>query len=67
MKLELTKNDILLVKLACSALIAFFMIRFLLMPGIERLQENGIQNAGDGDGDGGGHREHPCAGAVHRE
>ena len=48
MKLELTKNDILLVKLACSALIAFFMIRFLLMPGIE-------------------HREHPCAGAVHRE
>ena len=44
MKWELNQNDILLVKLACSALIAFFMIRFLLMPGIERLQENGIQN-----------------------
>lgn len=44
MKLELTKNDILLVKIACSALIAFFMIRFLLMPGIDRLQENDIQN-----------------------
>ncbi len=44
MKWELNQNDILLVKLACSALIAFFMIRFLLMPGIERLQENDIQN-----------------------
>ncbi len=44
MKWELNQTDILLVKLACSALIAFFMIRFLLMPGIERLQENDIQN-----------------------
>ena len=44
MKLELTQRDILLLKLACSAVIAFFMIRFLLMPGLERFQENSIQN-----------------------
>lgn len=44
MKLELTNKDILLLKLACSALIAFFIIRFLVMPGISRLQENTIQD-----------------------
>lgn len=44
MKLELTEHDILLLKLAGSALIAFLMIRFLVMPGAERLQENRIQN-----------------------
>lgn len=44
MKLELTENDVLLLKLACSALIAFLIIRFLLMPGISRLQENMIQS-----------------------
>ncbi len=43
MKLELTEKDILLLKIACSALIAFFMVRFLLMPGISRYQENKIQ------------------------
>lgn len=44
MKMELTESDIFLLKLACSGLIAFFVIRFLLMPGIDRFQENTIQN-----------------------
>lgn len=43
MKLELTEHDIVLLKLAVSALIAFLMIRFLLMPGIGSFQENTIQ------------------------
>ena len=43
MRLELTENDILLLKLAGSVLIAFLVIRFLLMPGIEHHQENIIQ------------------------
>lgn len=43
MRLELTENDILLLKLAGSVLIAFLVIRFLLMPGIEDYQENTIQ------------------------
>lgn len=43
MRLELTENDILLLKLAGSILIAFLVIRFLLMPGIEHFQENCIQ------------------------
>ncbi len=43
MRLELTENDILLLKLAGSVLIAFLVIRFLLMPGIEYYQENIIQ------------------------
>lgn len=43
MRLELTENDVLLLKLAGSILIAFLVIRFLLMPGIERFQENCIQ------------------------
>ena len=43
MRLELTENDILLLKLAGSVLIAFLVIRFLLMPGIEHYQENIIQ------------------------
>ena len=45
MKLELTEHDIVLLKLAVSALIAFLMIRFLLMPGIGSFQENTIQYA----------------------
>lgn len=43
MRLELTENDILLLKMAGSVLIAFLVIRFLLMPGIEHYQENIIQ------------------------
>ena len=43
MKLELTENDVLLLKIAGSALIAFLIVRFLLMPGIERLQENTLE------------------------
>ena len=43
MRLELTENDILLLKLAGSVLIAFLVIRILLMPGIEHYQENIIQ------------------------
>ncbi len=43
MRLELTESDILLLRVAGSVLIAFLMIRFLLMPGIEHYQENIIQ------------------------
>lgn len=43
MKLELTEHDIRLLKAAGSILIAFLMVRFLLMPGIQRFQENTIQ------------------------
>lgn len=43
MRLELTENDVLLLKLAAGILIAFLVIRFLLMPGIGRFQENCIQ------------------------
>lgn len=41
--MKLTDKDILLVKLAVSILIVFFMIRFLIMPGIGRYQENRIE------------------------
>lgn len=43
MKLELTENDVLMLKIAGSALIAFLIVRFLLMPGIERFQENTLE------------------------
>lgn len=43
MKLELTERDIRLLQLACSALIAFFMIRFWLMPGLEQLQQKKME------------------------
>lgn len=41
--MKLTDKDILLVKLAVSILIVFFMVRFLIMPGIGRYQENRIE------------------------
>lgn len=44
MKLELTEKDVLLLKLLFSILIAFLMIRFLVMPGLELYQEHSIQN-----------------------
>ncbi len=44
MRLEITENDILLLKLASSALIIFLVVRFLLMPRIAQLQEYDIQN-----------------------
>ena len=43
MKLELTENDVLMLKIAGSALIAFLIVRFLLAPGIERFQENTLE------------------------
>lgn len=43
MKLELTEKDVFLLKLAISVLIVFMMIRFLIMPQIERIQEGQIQ------------------------
>lgn len=44
MKPELTEKDILLLKLVFSILIAFLMIRFFVMPGLELYQENSITN-----------------------
>lgn len=41
--MKLTDKDILLVKLAVSILIVFFMVRFLIMPGIGRYQESRIE------------------------
>lgn len=41
--MKLTDKDILLVKLAVSILIVFLMVRFLIMPGIGRYQENRIE------------------------
>ena len=41
--MKLTDKDILLVKLAVSILIVFFMVRFLIMPGIGSYQENRIE------------------------
>lgn len=43
MKLELNENDIVLLKIAACILIAFLVIRFLLMPEIERFQENSMR------------------------
>lgn len=43
MRMELTEHDIRLLKLAASVLIAFLVVRLLLMPGIERFQENGLR------------------------
>lgn len=43
MKLELTENDIILLKLAASILVAFLVIRFLLIPEIGRFQDNCMQ------------------------
>lgn len=43
MRVELREHDILLLKLAGSVLIAFLIIRFLLMPAAGQLQENRIQ------------------------
>ena len=43
MKLELTEHDIFLLKLAGSELIAFLAIRFLVMPGLSRLQESTLR------------------------
>lgn len=43
MKLELTEKDVFLLKLAISILIVFMMIRFLIMPQIDRIQEGQIQ------------------------
>ena len=43
MRMELTKSDILLLKLSLSALILFAFVRLLIMPGIGRYQENVIQ------------------------
>lgn len=40
MKLELTRKDLFLLKLSLSVLIIFFMVRFLIMPGLGRYQEN---------------------------
>ena len=40
MKLELTQKDLFLLKLSLSVLIIFFTIRFAVMPGISRYQEN---------------------------
>lgn len=43
MKLELTKRDILLLKLTSCVLIAFVMVRFGLMPSVTRLQERQLE------------------------
>ena len=43
MKLELTQRDILLLKLAGSVLILFVMVRFMIMPGIGRIQERSLE------------------------
>lgn len=43
MKPELTQKDILLLKIAFSVLIVFMMVRFVIMPQIQRYQENVIQ------------------------
>lgn len=43
MKPELTQKDILLLKTAFSILIVFMMIRFAIMPEIQRHQENVLQ------------------------
>ena len=40
MKLELTQKALFLLKLSLSVLIIFFTIRFAVMPGISRYQEN---------------------------
>ncbi len=40
MKLEMTRRDIFLLKLSFSMLILFFMVRFVIMPGINHYQEN---------------------------
>ncbi len=44
MKLELTDNDIFLLKLALSVLIAFLFIRLLILPGIFKFQEKMIES-----------------------
>lgn len=44
MRLELSAKDILLLKLLFSILIAFLMIRFFIMPGLELYQENSIRS-----------------------
>ncbi len=43
MKMELTEHDIRLLKLSASVLIAFLMIRLLLMPAIGQFQENSLE------------------------
>ena len=43
MKLELTKRDIFLLKLASSILIIFLTFRFLIMPGISGYQEKMLE------------------------
>lgn len=43
MKPELTQKDILLLKIAFSVLIVFMMVRFAIMPQIQRYQENVLQ------------------------
>lgn len=44
MRLELTEHDMILLKLAVSVLIAFLVLRLLLMPQIARLQENRLRS-----------------------
>lgn len=44
MKLELTERDIWLLKMALSVLAIFLLVRFGLMPGLERYQELSIEN-----------------------
>lgn len=43
MRLELTEHDIRLLKFSGCILAVFLIIRFLLMPGLERFQENLVQ------------------------
>ena len=43
MRPELTSRDILLLKICFSVLIVFVMVRFVIMPGIGRYQENRMQ------------------------
>ena len=43
MRMELTSKDIILLKICFSVLIVFVMVRFVIMPGIGRYQENRIQ------------------------
>lgn len=44
MRLELTERDIWLLKITFSVLAVFLLVRFLLMPGLERYQELSIEN-----------------------
>lgn len=43
MRVELTEHDVIVLKMAVSVLIVFLVVRLLLMPGIQRLQEDSLR------------------------